>query len=257
MLDGPMISLEDGVLLRPKVVERGAETIPLASGSTIPADHYNLSGAFNVDVWYDRTDTWASLALRLSRTAPTSITSGCEQSVTLDGFLIAHGSALILPLAVIEGPVVTILTGFLSAQGYFDWYWALCLLVCGDLIGDLIYYWIGRTGRTPLAGLGRRLGAAPRRARPSCNDGLTHNAAKMLFIGKWTHSIGWLVLIGSGMLRLPLPRFMLVNLLATIPKSAVLFGVGYFAGDCYPLFEQHIRAGNDRAVRRGRWRPSC
>ncbi len=62
MLNGPMISLEDGVLLRPKVAERRTETIPLASGATIPADHYNLSGAFNVDVWYDRTDTWAGLA---------------------------------------------------------------------------------------------------------------------------------------------------------------------------------------------------
>ena len=32
MLNGPMISLEDGVLLHPKVVERPAEPIPLASG---------------------------------------------------------------------------------------------------------------------------------------------------------------------------------------------------------------------------------
>jgi hypothetical protein len=63
LLDGPMISLEDGVLLRPKVVEQRVEPIPLASGGTIPADHYNLSGAFRVDLWYDRTDTWASLGL--------------------------------------------------------------------------------------------------------------------------------------------------------------------------------------------------
>ena len=162
--------------------------------------------------------------------------------MTLDGFLIAHGSALILPLAVIEGPVVTILTGFLSAQGYFDWYWALCLLVCGDLIGDVVYYWIGRTGGSPLAGLGRWLGVR-RAVTPELQYRLKHNAAKMLFIGKWTHSIGCLVLIGSGMLRLPVARFILVNLLATVPKSAVLFGFGYFAGGYYPLFERHIVLG--------------
>lgn len=63
MLDGPMVSLEDGVLLRPKVERRRAELIPLASGGTIPADHYNLSGPFNVDLWYDQSATWASLAL--------------------------------------------------------------------------------------------------------------------------------------------------------------------------------------------------
>jgi hypothetical protein len=63
VLSGPMISLEDGVLLRPKVVEKPVETIPLASGGTIPADHYNLSGAFRVDLWYDKSDTWASLGV--------------------------------------------------------------------------------------------------------------------------------------------------------------------------------------------------
>jgi hypothetical protein len=66
MLNGPMISLEDGVLLRPKVAERQPEAIPLASGGTIPADHYNLSGPFNVDVWYDRTNTWAGLAVAVA-----------------------------------------------------------------------------------------------------------------------------------------------------------------------------------------------
>jgi membrane-associated protein len=162
--------------------------------------------------------------------------------VTIDSLLIAHGSALILPLSVIEGPVVTILVGFLTAQGYFHWYWALFLLVCGDLIGDLIYYWIGRTGRTPLTGLARRLGV--RRTVPAeVQAGLAHNATKMLLIGKWTHSIGCFVLIGSGMLRIPLPRFIVINLLATIPKSAVLFCVGYFAGDCYAVFERHYAFG--------------
>jgi hypothetical protein len=63
VLDGPMISLEDGVLLRPKVERRPAELIPLAAGGTISAEHYNLSGPFSVDLWYDQTATWASLAL--------------------------------------------------------------------------------------------------------------------------------------------------------------------------------------------------
>ena len=47
------------------------------------------------------------------------------------------------------------------------------------------------------------------------------------------------MLIGSGMLRLPLLRFILINLLATIPKSTVLFCIGYFAGNCCPLMDRH------------------
>jgi Family of unknown function (DUF6134) len=66
MLSVPMISLEDGALLRPKVAERRTDAIPLASGSTIPAEHYNISGAFDADVWYDQTNAWASLALTVA-----------------------------------------------------------------------------------------------------------------------------------------------------------------------------------------------
>jgi len=62
-LEKPMISLEDGVLLRPKVEGRPPETIALASGRTIAAEHYNLSGPFNVDLWYDPAGTWAGMAV--------------------------------------------------------------------------------------------------------------------------------------------------------------------------------------------------
>ena len=40
--------------------------IPLASGGTVQASHYNLSGSFNVDVWYDQMNTWAGLAFTVA-----------------------------------------------------------------------------------------------------------------------------------------------------------------------------------------------
>jgi membrane protein DedA with SNARE-associated domain len=164
--------------------------------------------------------------------------SGYEGPVSLDASLIAHGSALILPLAVIEGPLVSVAAGLLSGQGYFDWLWSLCLLVCGDVLGDVLYYWIGRTGKTGLVKLLRRLGVRST-VDPETQRHLKDNATKMLLIGKWTQSIGVVVLIGSGMLHVPLPKFVLVNFLASLPKSAVLFGIGYFAAGHLALFEHH------------------
>ena len=63
MLDGPMISLEDGVLLRPTVSLRRREAVRVASGSTVAADRYALRGAFDVDLWYDRSEAWVGLLL--------------------------------------------------------------------------------------------------------------------------------------------------------------------------------------------------
>jgi membrane-associated protein len=158
--------------------------------------------------------------------------------VPLPGFLSTHGSALLLPLSVIGGSGGSSLAGALSAQGLFRWYWALGLLVCGDLIGDLIDYWVGRRGRVPLGRLGRGLGLGQAMS-PRLHRDLRQNATKMLLIGKWTHSLGCVILVGSGALRVPLPRFIIVNLLATVPKSAVLFGFGYYASRYWPMFQQH------------------
>jgi membrane protein DedA with SNARE-associated domain len=55
--------------------------------------------------------------------------------------------------------------------------------------------------------------------------------------------MGGVVLVGSGLLRLPLRRFILVNLLASIPKSAALFGAGFYFGDHYPFLERHAVLG--------------
>jgi membrane protein DedA with SNARE-associated domain len=158
--------------------------------------------------------------------------------VTLDAFLIAHGSALILPLAVVEGPFVSIASGFLAARGYVGWVLAFCLLACGDVIGDVMYYWVGRSGKTPLGFVLRRLGVRGTLS-PQMQARLKDNATQVLLIGKWTQSAGLLVLVGCGMLRVPLPRFILVNTLATLPKTAVLMAVGAVAGNHVATLEDH------------------
>jgi hypothetical protein len=91
--------------------------------------------------------------------------------------------------------------------------------VCGDLISNLIYYGFGRAGRGVRGGL-----------NPELRIALVSDAGRMLLVGKWTHSLG----CGAHRQRhgaVPLARFLLVNLLATLPKIALLFGVDYFVGD--------------------------
>jgi membrane protein DedA with SNARE-associated domain len=156
----------------------------------------------------------------------------------LPDFIASYGLVLLLPLAIIEGPVVAILSGVLAAKGYFGWCPAVALLLLGDLIGDVLYYWFGRTGAAPLAGLAHRLGIE-RSVPPALQRDLASNATHMWLIGKWTHSLGFVVLVGSGMLRLPLGRFLAINLLASLPKIGLLFGLGYFTAGQYRFFERH------------------
>jgi hypothetical protein len=66
MLDGPMISMEDGVLLHPHRKDLGIEPVALASGAMIPARRTDLSGDFAAIVWYDAQSNWASLGVTVA-----------------------------------------------------------------------------------------------------------------------------------------------------------------------------------------------
>ncbi len=157
---------------------------------------------------------------------------------SLADMLASHGGALILPLAVVEGPVVSVMAGWLCERGQISWYRGLLLLVGGDLIGDLMYYALGRSGGLHLGRLGSH-----RLARVKLPEGLLvalhANATRMLLIGKWTHAIGAPVLVGAGIMRMQLPRFLLVNLLATLPKSILLFATGYLAWPYWQMVARH------------------
>ena len=70
----------------------------------------------------------------------------------LIGLLKTHGLSLLAPLSVIEGPIVTVLAGWLSSViGAQIWQIAL-VVIAGDLLGDVIFYAAGRAGPHALPG---------------------------------------------------------------------------------------------------------
>jgi membrane protein DedA with SNARE-associated domain len=154
-------------------------------------------------------------------------------------FISGHGLLLLLPLAVIEGPVVSVLAGVLCAQGLMDWHFALPLLVLGDVMGDLIYYAAGRFSHGWLHRMAVRL-HLPTEIGAALIARVSGHATRMLLIGKWTHAIGGVVLVASGVARVSLWQFVGVNTLATLPKTALLLGVGFWAGEnVVALFERY------------------
>lgn len=50
-----------------------------------------------------------------------------------------HGLSIIAPVAVVEGPIVSIIAGHLAALGYFDFVALTSVLIMADLVGD----WLG------------------------------------------------------------------------------------------------------------------
>ena len=60
------------------------------------------------------------------------------------GWLIQYKYIVLFPIMVFEGPIITILAGFLSSLGYLNIFIAYGIVVMGDIVGDSLYYAAGR-----------------------------------------------------------------------------------------------------------------
>lgn len=140
------------------------------------------------------------------------------------------GYAVLVPLSVVEGPVVSMVAGGLAGLKLISLPLVWALAVLGDVLGDCLAYAAGRWLRPDrLPGAARWL-RRTRRQRLRLVRGMRRNAAALLVFGKVAHAPGLPILIAAGAARVPFWRFLLVNTLATLPKSALFVGLGLVFG---------------------------
>ena len=151
-----------------------------------------------------------------------------------------HGLLLMFPLAVIEGPIVTVVAGWLARLGYFQLAWAMLILVMADLVGDSLLYGLGRRGPNALPQKWRQaLGVTDARiARMS--EHFARHGGRTLIAAKLTHSFGFVVLVAAGASRMSFPAFLGFNLVGTIPKTLLFLLVGYVIGEAHVAIDHWI-----------------
>ncbi|SLN48309.1 SNARE associated Golgi protein [Aquimixticola soesokkakensis] len=151
-------------------------------------------------------------------------------SADLYNLVQTYGLSLLFPLSVLEGPIVTVLAGFLARQELLPLGWAFGVLVAGDLTGDALHYALGRSGLRILPERWqRRCHATPDQIAPMVAH-FAQKGGRTLFVAKITHSLGFAALVAAGAARMPFGSFLFFNLLGTLPKTAALLALGYVFG---------------------------
>lgn len=163
--------------------------------------------------------------------------------VTLDGvmaLLQSHGLWFLAPLSVLEGPIVTVIAGYLVGLSILSLVGAYVVVVLGDLVGDVVLYLVGRHGMGRLRPRWRsRLGLNDGRVA-ALTDHFGQRGGRTLVFGKLTHSAGAAILLAAGAARMPFGLFLFYNFLATLPKSAAFLALGYLFGAAYAQIDVWI-----------------
>jgi len=117
-------------------------------------------------------------------------------SDTLEALIRSHGLLIMTPLVILEGPLVTVIAGYLARLHYFSLSAVFIMVLAVEVFGDILFYSLGRwvinaDGQPP--GWLARLGLTQARLEKMVKS-FEHKGGRLLVIAKLTHSAGALVL---------------------------------------------------------------
>lgn len=146
----------------------------------------------------------------------------------------------LFPLAVAEGPIVTVIAGFFASLGYLNFWLAYIIIIIGDLVGDAVHYSFGRFGgRAFIDRWGKYLGVGPKQIG-AIERQFDKRGDKLLFIGKMSQGIGGAFLVAAGLIKMPFSKFIFANLLATLIKSLLLLLLGFYFGHALSTINTYL-----------------
>jgi len=162
------------------------------------------------------------------------------QSSVIFKLLFTYSYLILFPLVVVEGPVVSIIAGFLVSLGFMDFIPTYLTIVSGDLVGDFLYYsagrwWLNKAYKGVLNFFNINLKVVHK-----LETAIKKNKGPFLFFGKLSHAIGGLILFAAGSAAIPIDEFLWFNFLATLPKSLILILVGYYFGSTVSNFKRYV-----------------
>lgn len=148
---------------------------------------------------------------------------------------------IIFPIAIFEGPIISIISGFLVKLGYLNGLIVYFALVFADLIGDSLYYSIGRFWRksTWIKKIGRFVGY-DENSEKYLEEHFKKHKIKTFMIGKVTHGLGGTVQIASGIAKVKYREFLWLSLVGTAPKALLLVIIGYYVGTYYERINSYL-----------------
>ncbi|MDP2594270.1 MAG: DedA family protein [bacterium] len=146
---------------------------------------------------------------------------------------------ILFPLAIIEGPILTVIAGFLVSLGVMNIYIVYAIIVLGDVIGDALYYGLGRFGSGFLHRHGHWVGITSDRLERTKVLYHTHHF-KSVVLSKVVYGVGLIGMVVAGSLKMPYKRFMLAAFLVSLVQSAILIIIGIFFGYAYVQIEQYL-----------------
>jgi membrane protein DedA with SNARE-associated domain len=149
----------------------------------------------------------------------------------LSATLIHHRYEILIPLSIIEGPIVALVTGALASRGYFNVLAVCGLFVAKDLIVDGAYFglgrWSGRSHRVSALLPALRLDRAH---IDRVREQWVLHGWRTILVGKLAWGLAPMVLASAGFVGVSPSAFFGYAVTVSAVQYTVLLALGFYVG---------------------------
>lgn len=161
----------------------------------------------------------------------------------MEALILTYKYWIILPLAIVEGPIITIIASFLASFGLLNVFAVYPLVLSGDIIGDIIHYFVGRVGGNRII---KKYGHYFKVTEDNIHEvkinyfNSKNSLWKIITLSKVTHAPSSLIMLVSGILKIDFKQFLLITTVNNIFKVLAFVLIGFFFGKSYLVIENYI-----------------
>ena len=138
-------------------------------------------------------------------------------------------------IACAEGPWISLILGVVLRLGFL-YFWPIYIaLMVGDLVGDVIWYYVGRRyGHSFISKHGHRFNITEAGVERLTRLFHKHKHV-VLFLSKISNGMGFalVTLMTAGMVKIPFGRYIIVNAVGQLVWTGFLIGTGFFFSSLY------------------------
>ena len=151
------------------------------------------------------------------------------------------GYPVMLFLMILEGPITTIVSAFLASMGYFNIFIVFGLSVAGDVIGDILLYYIGYFGGQKILPKVEKFLKISQSIVEKLKRKFHENSGRIIFYVKSTTGLSYITFITAGTLKVPISKFVKFSILGGLIWSSFLVIMGYFFGYAADKISEYIK----------------
>lgn len=143
-------------------------------------------------------------------------------------FLIQYKYAVIFPIATLEGPIITLVSGFLISLGILSFIPTFLVVFAGDMISDSFYYSLGKRGRNFVKRM-RFFNISEARLE-KVEKHFEKYPGKTFLVSKASYGVGSLFLVAAGASKMAYEKFLEYITPMNAVRSLILLLIGYYLG---------------------------